>query len=145
MIAIDEWSKIIWVSIDLMTAALILVSALTISRISRDFGRVQQQEINAVAVTKLYRTYNRYDNQTNLTPQDIITLIFETRGRPEIWVDTTAGSAVSFTQKWTPTSPSNMWDLTHITENVLPVTASYTSTIEKNANGEISRVEFRRD
>lgn len=130
-----------------MTAALILVSALTIARISRDFGRVQQQEVNAVAITKLYRTYNRYDNQKDLMPQDIVSLIFETRGKPEIWVDTTAGSAVSFDYKWTailaPTS--NMWDLTHITENILPVSATYTSTIEKNDNGEISRVEFRRD
>ncbi len=143
----DEWSKIIWVSVDLMTAALILVSALTIARISRDFGRMQQQEVDAIAITKLYRTYNRYDNQEDLAPQDIISLIFETRGKPEIWVDTTAGSTVSFGYKWTATiaATSNMWDLTHITENILPVSATYTSTIEKNANGEISRVKFRRD
>ncbi len=143
----DEWSKIIWVSVDLMTAALILVSALTIARISRDFGRMQQQEVDAIAITKLYRTYNRYDNQEDLAPQDIISLIFETRGKPEIWVDTTAGSTVRFGYKWTATiaATSNMWDLTHITENILPVSATYTSTIEKNANGEISRVKFRRD
>lgn len=145
----DEWSKMIWVSVDLMAAALILVSALTITRISRDFGRMQQREIDAITITKLYRTYNKYETDEYLAPQDIISLIFETRGRPEVWVDSMPGTGDAntlFSYVWDTSHPptSNMWDLTHISENILPVSAPYKATIIKNDNGEISRIEFRR-
>ncbi|GMQ55943.1 hypothetical protein AN1V17_03350 [Vallitalea sediminicola] len=142
----DEWSKAIWIFVELIIASLILLSMVLLARTAGDIGRVQQREIDAVAETKEFRTYFRYEENEEIYPQDIISIIFETRGYPEIWVDTTIEEDEEFNYKWTTSLPSNdiTWDLTYISENILPYKSQYESSIVKDANGEITRIEFRR-
>ena len=53
---------------------------------------IQQEDDNAVAIVKEYRHYSQFDGTTDLYLQDVISAIAESRGMPEIWVDTTAGA-----------------------------------------------------
>lgn len=141
----EEWSKTIWIGIELSIAALVLMVAVVLSSFAGEMGRVQQREIDAIEVTREYRQYNRYDG-TQVYPQDIISAIFETRGAPEVWVDTAAGTAVNFSLKWTRSIPVGdaMWNLSNVSV-LLPETGTYQSSIHRNENGEIDRLEFRRD
>lgn len=141
----EEWSKTIWIGIELSIAALVLTVAVILSSFATEMGRVQQLEVDAIEVTKEYRKYNRYDG-TQVYPQDIISVIFETRGTPEVWVDTLAGAGENFSLKWTKAiSPeSSMWDLSYVS-TLLPTTGTYQSSIYRNSNGEICTIKFRRD
>jgi hypothetical protein len=143
---LDEWSKAIWIFVELMIASLILVNVVILVRMASEAGRAQQREIDAVAVTKEFRTYFRYEENDEIYPQDIISIIFETRGYPEVWVDTTIGDEDGFNYKWNTSLPSNdtKWDLTNISENILPYKSMYKSSVVKNINGDINRIEFRR-
>ncbi|GKX28635.1 hypothetical protein SH1V18_11150 [Vallitalea longa] len=142
----DEWSKAIWIFVELMISSLILISMVVLARMSGDVGRIQQSEIDAVESTKEFRTYFKYEDNEEMYSQDIISLIFETRGYPEVWVEKEKGASDDFTFKWNPSIPTNdkRWDLTHISEKMLEYDNKYKSSIVKNANGEISRIEFRR-
>lgn len=141
----DEWSKTVWIGIELSIAALVLTVAVILSSFAGEMGRVQQREVDAIEITREYRKYNRYDG-TQVYPQDIISAIFETRGYPEVWVDTTAGAGVNFSLKWTKSIPANdnMWKLIHVS-TLLPTTGIYQASIHSNDNGEIAKIEFRRD
>jgi hypothetical protein len=141
----EEWSKTIWIGIELSIAALVLTVAVLLSSFAGEMGRVQQREVDAIEITREYRKYNRYDG-TQVYPQDIISAIFETRGAPEVWVDITEGSAVNFSYKWTRSIPpgNNMWNLTNVS-TLLPTTGTYQASIHRNDNGEIFKIEFRRD
>ncbi len=142
----DEWSKTIWIFVELIVASLLLMSGVVLGKISGDIGRIQQREIDAIAVTKEYRLYNRYDHEKVKT-QDIISLILESKGKPEVWVDDIPGPGENYNNlKWTTTIPinDNRWKLTHIT-TLLPATGTFTSSLERNANGEIVTIKFGRD
>lgn len=142
----DEWSKTIWIFVELMISSLILISMVVLSRMAGDVGRFQQSEIDAVESTKEFRTFFKYEENEEIYTQDIISLIFETRGYPEVWVEKNVGHSDDFTYKWTTSIPTNddKWDLAYIGEEMLDYDNKYKSSIVKNANGEISRIEFRR-
>lgn len=142
----DEWSKAIWIFVELMISSLILISMVVLARMSGDVGRIQQSEIDAVESTKEFRTYFKYEDNDEIYPQDIISLIFETRGYPAVWVEKNTGGSDDFTFKWDASIPTNdrKWDLTYISEEMIEYDSKYESSVVKNANGEISRIEFRR-
>jgi hypothetical protein len=141
----DEWVQTIWASIDLGVAAIILSLATLLGSFAILIGNVQQQEIDAIEVAQEYRQFNKYDN-TTVYPQDVISVIFETHGYPEVWVDTDESVIENYSLKWVKSIPADnvYWDLTHVT-SILPVTGVYQSIIHRNANGEIDRLEFRRN
>ena len=141
----NEWPAAVWASVSAMTAALVLSFIVVLGSLARQSASIQQEDDNAVAILKEYRQFNQFDGTTNLYPQDVISAISETRGMPEIWVDTTAGSGVNFNWKWTPTTLPEQFTTTYLTDPTLfNVAARYNSTLIKDLNGAITRIEFRR-
>jgi len=133
-------SIMIWLGI--ITASIVIGIWVTLGSIQRDFARYQQSEVDAISVVKEYRKWNAYD-ETTVFPQDVVSLIFMTRGYPEVWVDTDATAANSFTQKWTVATSPTPYTAAAIS-TLLPSTGVYTSHLVYDVNGEVSRVEFWR-
>lgn len=138
----NEWSTVIWFTVSSSVTALVLTFAIMLGSSVREMSRVQQAEIDAVEMVKEYREHNKYDG-TEVYPQDIISLLLEKRGKPEVWVDTVSGSGVTFTYKWNSTLPDENWTPTYFT-GLLPLTAKYEAGFVKDDNGAIIRYEFRR-
>jgi hypothetical protein len=139
----EEWSKTIWIGIELSIAALVLTVAVLLSSFAGEMGRVQQREVDAIEITREYRKYNRYDG-TKVHPQDIISAVLETRGTPEIWVDDEDGIVGNFEDRWTKSTSQDEWTLTKVTAK-LATTGDYQASIHRNDNGEVFKIEFRRD
>ncbi|MDQ0885050.1 hypothetical protein QFZ81_000138 [Paenibacillus sp. V4I9] len=141
----NEWPAAVWASISAMTAALVLSFVVVLGSLARESASIQQEDDNAVAIVKEHRRYSQFDGTTNLYPQDVISAIAESRGMPEIWVDTTAGTNVNFNWKWVSTTPASQFSTTYLTDpNLFPITARYDSTLVKDLNGAITHIEFRR-
>lgn len=139
----DEIGEAINFSVDLIVASIVIAMWSTLMYMSNEMGRTSQAEADSIATVQEYRKLNAYDGTTVL-PQDIINYIFETRGSPEVWVDTNVSPGVdAFTLKWTPTSASSDYTAEALA-NKLPTNVSYLSTIVKDANGSVIRLEFRR-
>ncbi|WP_138755933.1 hypothetical protein [Paenibacillus sinopodophylli] len=139
----NEWPAAIWASISAMTAALVLSLIFVLGSFARQAVEIQQVDENAVAIVKEYRRYSPYDGTTNLVPADVITAIAETRGQPEIWVDTLAGAAVEFNWKWTNNSPKELFKTDYLTD-IFKDIGRYDAHIAKDLNGVVERIEFRR-
>ncbi len=146
----NEWPAAVWASISAMTAALVLSFVVVLGSLARESASIQQEDDNAVAIVKEHRHYSQFDGITNLYPQDVISAIAESRGMPEIWVDTTAGANVDFNWKWVSTTPASQFTTTYLTgltddyPLLFPITARYDSTLVKDLNGAITHIEFRR-
>lgn len=141
----EEWSKLVWIAVDVIMTGFIIMTASVYLSMASQLGRVQQRESDAVAVAKEYRTYNRF-NGTELYSQDVISTVMEFKGFPEIWVDTLVGPGENWTLKWDTSYPANdvVWTLDWLS-SAIPTVATYQSSLHKNLNGEIDRIEFRRD
>lgn len=139
----NEWPATVWASVSAMTAAMVLSLILLLGSMARETSNIQQQEDTNIAILKERRFYSQYDGTKGLFPQDIVTAIGESKGYPEIWVDTLEGAGDNFTLKWgTSTIPANF--ATNIIISTLPKTGLFNSDLVKDANGSIGRIEFRR-
>lgn len=147
----NEWPAAIWASISAMTAALVLSFIVVLGSFARESAAIQHQEDNAIAIIKEYRQYSHYardENVYDLYPQDVISAIAESRGNPEIWVDTLAGTGENF-KKWTTATIAEEFGTTYLlglnepTDIFTPL-ARFNSKLEPDANGSIYRIEFRR-
>lgn len=131
----------IWVSIVL--AAIVLGIWSTLMFVQGEYARYQQSEIDAIEQVKEYREWNSYDN-TQVYPQDIATLILKKKGSIAVWVDTDVNPAAeTWGEIWDETTVSTEFTAINISGR-LPVTGIYTSTLIRDLNGSIVRVEFRR-
>jgi len=130
----------LWLSI--IIAGIILNIWAISGSVSREYSRYQQSELDAIAVVKEYREWNVYDN-TQVYAQDIATAILKYRGKPEVFVDTDLTVAVVWGLKWDMATAPTQYTAT-IISGQLPVNAIYISTIVKDANGSVIRLEFRR-
>lgn len=138
----EEISTAINLAVDLIISALIIGAWSALMYMANELGRTQQAELDAINVVQEYRKWNQYDN-SNVYPQDVINLIFETRGYPEVWVDTDTTAGVNFSWKWTPSSSPCPYTAVELS-TLLPVSGIYLSSIVYDLNGAILRVEFRR-
>lgn len=138
----NEWPAAIWASISAMTAALVLTFIMVLGSLGSQSARVIQEQDDAVAILQEYREFSRFDG-TIVYPQDIITVIVETGGHPEIWVDTQAGAGESFNWKWTKSTHHDYFTVDYLT-GLFPTSGDYESKIVKDRNGAIIRIEFRR-
>jgi hypothetical protein len=133
----------IWLSVSATLAAMVIGFATILGSFSHQQAVMQNEEDNAIAIVKEYRKYNQYDNQV-LYPQDVISAIADSRGVPEVWVDTVDGPAVNFSWMWTAATPAAQFSTTYLS-SVFPIGGAYTSSIVKDLNGSIIRLEFRRN
>lgn len=148
----NEWPAAIWAAISAMTAALVLSFIVVLGHLASDSARVQQEDDNAVAIIKEYRKYNQFDVDTTtgigLFPQDVVSAIAESRGVPEIWVDTLPGAGVSFGMKWNAATPAANFSTIYLNSLIdpssLPTTTRFDSKVVKDLNGAITSIEFRR-
>lgn len=138
----EEISSAINLSVDLLIAAMVIGTWSALMYMANYLGRYQQAEADSIKVIQEYRKYNQYD-ATVVAPQDIVNLIFESRGTPEVWVDTDETDGVSFDWKWTATSSPCPYTATDLT-TLLPSIGTYDSSIIYDANGAVLRFEFRR-
>lgn len=141
----DEWKESVWIMVSVSISAIVLLFAVNLGSIGNQLAAQQQTENNSIAVIQDYREWSQYDN-TQLYPQDIISFILQYRGTPTAMVDTGAGSGAQadYSLVWSNSSaPCNYTDVD--ISNLLPVGASYTSTLIKNGNGAVTAVEFRRN
>lgn len=138
-----EWREAIWLSFSAMIAALVLSFVALLGAFARQAAALQAEEDNAIAIMKEYRKYAQYEN-TQLYPQDVISAIARTRGEPEVYVDTDEGPGVSFTWQWTESTNPSEFSPTYLS-GIFPLTGKYQSTIVKDLNGSIIRLEFRRN
>lgn len=138
----NEWPTVIWASISAMTAALVLGFIVVLGSMGRQGAEILQENDNAVAIVKEYRQYSYY-NGTTVFPQDVITAIAESQGMPEIWVDTRSGLEEEFNWKWTRSTDALQFSTAYLT-SIFPTNVLYDSTLEKDLNGAIVRIEFRR-
>ncbi|RED52804.1 hypothetical protein [Cohnella lupini] len=145
----NEWPAAVWASISAMTAAMVLSFIIVLGSFARQGAAIQQEDDSAVAIVKEYRQYNQYDNTTNLYPQDVISAIAESRGTPEIWVERAAGTETF--RKWTAATPPEEFGTAYLMEPVLATSseifytsAKFRATLEKDLNGSIINIQFRR-
>lgn len=133
----------ILIAVSLFVGAIVLGVWASLGASSSEYTRYLQNEVNAVEVVKEYRKWLAYDN-TTLMPQDVMSLIFETRGLPEVWVDTDPNPAVAnFSLKWTEASAPTPYTAEAIS-NILPPDIPYTSSLVKDVNGALLRIEMKR-
>lgn len=136
-----EWPAAIWASISAMMAALVITLIFTLGSFAREAVRFQQVDDDAVAILQEYRRFSPYDGTTNLMPADVITAIAETRGNPEIWVDTREDELVNFTLRWTGNTPNNQFKTEFLT-NTIPSKGVYEAELHRDANGSVVRIYF---
>lgn len=146
----NEWPAAIWASISAMTAALVLSLIFVLGSFARQAVEIQQVDENAVAIVKEYRRYSPYDGTTDLLTADVFTAIAETRGLPEIWVDTNEGPAVEFNWRWTTDTDKELFKVESLA-TVFPTLNNYDvskdrydANIVKDLNGVVEHIEFRR-
>jgi hypothetical protein len=139
----NEWREAIWLGISAMIAALVLSFAGILGSFAHQQASIQNEEDNAIAIVKEYRKYNQYDNQV-IYPQDVISAIADSRGLPEVWVDTVDGPATNFSWMWNPGTAPAQFSPTYLS-GVFPVGGTYTASIIKDLNGAIIRLEMRRN
>lgn len=138
----NDLSDAVYMAVDLFLLGLLLTSVSILMQQSALMGSYLNQRESAIAVVQEWRVWNQYDN-TEVYPQDVINLIFETRGMPEVWVDIDNTVVDNFAYKWTTTSAPCNYTAVDLS-NLLPVSGPYTSKLVKDLNGAILRVEFRR-
>lgn len=138
-----EWTQGIWISISLLVTAVVLSFGGMLATISKQQASAQQEEENSIAIVQEYRKYNQYDN-TEIYPQDVISAIADSRGKPQMWVDSDDGASVNYNWKWTPNTDPTQFSPSYLSE-LLPVGGTYVANLIKDANGAIVRIEFRRD
>ena len=127
----------------LILAAITLSIWAVLMSVQGQYSRYQQSEIDAIEQVREYREWNTYDN-TQVYAQDVASIVLKTRGSIQIWVDTDINPA---TETW-----GIVWDNTTLATEftaakisaLLPVNGMYNSSIIKDVNGSISRLEFRR-
>ncbi|WP_105614120.1 hypothetical protein [Vallitalea okinawensis] len=139
----NEWTEAIWLGVSALITAMVLSFATMLGASVRHVSRIQQEEINAIEIVKEHRKYNKYDG-TSVYPQDIVSLVLETRGNPAVWVDDEDNTNVNYIYMWDTTLPKENWQASYFT-SLLPLTGSYESSLVKDANGAVLRFEFRRE
>lgn len=138
----NEWPAAIWASISAMTAALVLTFIMVLGSLGNQSARIIQEQDDAVAILQEYRKYSRFDN-TTVYSQDVITVILESNGNPEIWVDTAAGPGESFDWIWTSTTHHSYYSTNYLT-SIFPPSGIYEAELQKDLNGAIVTILFRR-
>lgn len=138
-----EWGIGFWAFISLMLTAIALSFLAMLGSLGQQAAKLIDEDEANIARMQEYRKYNQYDN-TLLRSQDVITAILETRGMPWILVDTLEGPREDYGWAWSESSPADTFSTTFLSQ-LFPVDAIYLATIEKNANGEIAILRFRRE
>ncbi len=143
----NEWSSAIWASLSAMTAALVLTLIFTLGTLTRESAHIQQEQDNAIAILKEYRKYSPYDGAENLLPQDVVAAIAESRGLPEIEVDTLLKDGTSYSWEWTEASKKEEFSISDLLAKfaVIPASVRYSSDLNKNLNGAITSIKFEGD
>lgn len=147
----NEWSAAIWAGISAMTVALVLSFIVVLGSFARESAAIQHQDDNAVLLLKEYRKYSHFDRDESLYelfPQDVISVIAESRGYPEIHVDMTEGDLVNF-RTWTTETPVTQYGTTFLlglneSTDIFAPTARFNSKLVLDANDAVSVIEFRR-
>lgn len=97
---------------------------------------ISQQEASGEKM-RMYAEYNQF-NSTHCYQQDVISAIYEYRGRPEITVTKKDGA----TLKWTATSNATAYK-TEAISKAIPMDVLYDADISYAENGEVSAITFK--
>lgn len=127
----------------LMQGVNLAYNALIIVLISSLFGvtallthAISQQEASGEKM-RMYAEYNQFDG-THCYQQDIISVVYEYRGRPEISVTKSDGS----TLKWTAVSKATEYK-TEAISKAIPMNVIYDADITYSKNGDVSAITFK--
>ncbi|GKU77572.1 hypothetical protein [Paenibacillus sp. L3-i20] len=158
----NEWPAAIWASVSAMIAALVLSLIFLLGSFAREAVQIQQHDDNAIAIVKEYREYSHYDGTTNLLAIDVMSAITESSGFPVIAVDVQPGTYNVQFREWTTDTKKYYKDYfktKHLYEFFDDLVVKkegeeeeeqgiykfrYDASLVRDANGVVSRIEFRR-
>lgn len=141
----DEWKEAVWLAVGAFVTAMLITFVVVMSSEVRQVARLQQQDIDAVAVLEEHRKWVKYDNVL-VNQADVINCVLENRAQAPT-VAATANPASDnpnapfvYDYTWTSSSDYSMNAL-----NVrIPPGSRYRAQLIKDANGAILYIWFRR-
>lgn len=148
-----DWKKVAAIAVELMVTAIIIVYANNLNSIRKEFANNQQNEVNAIEISKEYRVYNRYDN-TIIYAQDMVSALLEFRGEPHCRVITIDDKTHDYytTAKYpgkkdispkTAYNTETLQSLYITANNNEEASRRYKCSLTKNDNGEIAMITFK--
>ena len=131
-----EWSESIWIAVNLLIGSVVLTFILGLSSIGREFIIAVNDDRRMAEQVQEYRKYNQYDNK-EVYCQDIVSLIFETRGDPYVKVVTDSGSVL----EWSKDAQSTPYTSAAVTA-AIPIDNTYQASVLKDFNGAVVGYKF---
>jgi hypothetical protein len=81
----QEWAESVWIAISVIIAAAIVSVAVILSSMATNIINEVHEDRRASTLVQEYRKTHQWDG-TDVHPQDIVSLVFETRGSPAVYV-----------------------------------------------------------
>ena len=167
----DEWREGIWLAVSAFLTALLITFAVVLGSMSRSVAVMQQKDIDTVAELEEYRKSAKYDNVI-VNQADVVNCIYENRSKvPGVVVtrdpavDNESASFSFFNPNASfivnrqlnianpPPPPYYLWDGAnqdeddYLADNLnayMPPGATYRAKLEKDGNGVLLYIWFRR-
>ena len=165
----SEWKEGIWLGVSALLIAMLINFAYVLGSVAKEISNMQQDQINTTSEMKEYRQWAQYDNVI-LSASDVISCIIANKsGIPAIIVnkkicfddscnvfDFNLKEPFIINHQWKISNPYYLWDGSRkdtslykdYTFNALneyiPPEALYSSHIEKDLNGSVIYVWFKR-
>jgi hypothetical protein len=81
----QEWAESAWIAISIIICSAIVSVAVVLNDMGRNIVNEVQEDRRATAAMQEYRKTHQWDN-TDVYPQDVVSLVLETRGQPPVFV-----------------------------------------------------------
>ncbi|GFN30936.1 hypothetical protein [Paenibacillus xylaniclasticus] len=138
----NEWPAAVWASVSAMTAALVLTLIFTLGNLAKESAAIQQADDTAIAIVKEHRKYDWLRDKRDIHAQEVMSVIGESAGMPQVKVYTKIGS-YSVTLDWNKNTSKDYFKLSTLTTLLLPEEI-FESKVTEDANGVVTLIEFWR-
>lgn len=132
----DTIANLIAEGVDLMIAAVMLVSITAVMSVFMVFNTSVVENQALSAEIQEYRVHNAYENK-HVYAQDIVSIIFKSRGYPAVSVQSSKGN-----HTWSRVSVPCDYKTGEITK-LIDQTVIYDSQVVRSVNGEVLRYELK--
>jgi len=162
----SEWKEGIWLGISALLTAMLITFAVVLGGVAKEVSSMQQNELNATAQMKEYRKWAQYDN-TIVSSAEVISCIMANKSKiPSVIVnklisynnttdvfDFDLNASFIKNYDWDISNEYYLWDGTmssyddytyDVLNAYIPPQATYRAHIEKNLNGEVIYIWFKR-
>jgi hypothetical protein len=95
----QEWAESVWIAISVIICAAVVSVAVVLNDIGRNIINEVQEDRRATAAVQEYRKLRQWD-EVQVYPQDIVSLVLETRGDPPVIVFNTNPNFLDLNPTW---------------------------------------------